>query len=100
MPDSSQLEIVPAQNGSGWPHSLATQFFTSLRRHAPDVARLRSLEDLAAVLTDAAEEAARKSLDREFIECAARSLAVQFTLNDAGLASFQSARRSVKVRWS
>ncbi len=75
MPDSRQLQIVPQANGV-FPSSLATQFFTSLRRHCPDIAQVRTLNGLSTSLADAAEAVAQKALDREFIETAARSLAV------------------------
>jgi len=62
MPDARQLEIVNSQNGPAWPNSLAVQFFTSLRRHEPELAQARSLDELASNLADAAEEAAQKPL--------------------------------------
>jgi hypothetical protein len=46
-------------------------------RDSQEVAGVRSLEEL--VLTDAAEQAAEKPLDREFTDCAARSRSVPFT---------------------
>lgn len=82
MVDLRQLEIVSnSSNGSAWPNSLAVQFFTSLRHHAPELAQVRSLDELTSILADAAEEAAQKPLEREFVACAARTLAVQFTAN-------------------
>lgn len=76
MADSRQLEIVQ-QASSAFPSSLATQFFTSMRRCCPDVAQVRTLDALSTSLADAAEGVAQRALDREFIETAGRSLTVR-----------------------
>lgn len=58
MADARQLEIIAQSNGSAWPNSLGTQFFTSLRRHLPEIANVRTLDVLTDALTSKAERMA------------------------------------------